>query len=153
MWHFLTGRTGRTIRGSAAVRHVFTAFMILANAALAWSPVPAHAGPSVVVRPGGIEPPVLNATTGQRVEFENRTGRAVHLEFEGDSRQHEVVQAPATGPFWVVFLRPGTHRYVVHVYAPRERTLAGVVEVAEDPQGSRETLDCDAAVPGVCVER
>lgn len=127
--------------------------LMIAVAVLAWSVVPAHAGGRVVVQPGGVEPTVLHTTTGIRVDFENRTGRAIHLEFEGDGGQHEVVQVPATGPFWVVFFRSGAHRYVVHVYEAKERTLPGVVEVAEDPQASPGTPACGVAVLGVCVER
>ena len=127
--------------------------LTIAVAALMWSVVAAYADERVVVQSGGVEPPVLHTTTGSRVDFENRTGRAIHLEFEGDGGRHEVVQVPATGPFWVVFHRTGTHRYVVHVYEAKERTLPGLVEVTENAQRPTETPACGVAVMGICVER
>lgn len=112
----------------------------------------AHAADTVLVLPGGVDPPVLHTMMGTRVAFENRTGRAVHLEFEGDGRLHEVVQRPATGPFWVVFHRPGIHRYVVHVYETTERTLPGAVDVAADAARPTPPAGCAVAVMGLCVE-
>ena len=120
--------------------------------ALAWQAVTADADMNVVIHPESIEPAVLRTTTGTRIEFENRTGRAVHLEFEGDPRLHEVVQAPATGPFWVTFNHPGQHRYVVHVYEPKERTLRGVVEVSQGTDQGGAPGACSVAVLGTCVQ-
>ena len=113
----------------------------------------AHADDTVIIQPSGVEPPVLHTTTGTRVEFANRTGRAVHLEFEGSRRLHEIVQNPTTGPFWVVFHEPGTHRYVVHVYETKERSLPGTVEVTADPRSPSPGPGCGVAVLGVCVEK
>ena len=117
------------------------------------STVGAHAGETVIVNSDAVEPLVLRTSTGVRVDFENRTGRAIHLEFEGGRGEHNVAQLPATGPFWAVFLRPGTHRYVVHVYEARERGLVGVIEVADEAKPASEVPDCDLAVMDVCVEQ
>jgi hypothetical protein len=116
---------------------------------------PARAGEVVVVvRPDGVEPRVLHATTGERVDFINRTGKLVHLQFKGDVRQHEVVQIPATGPIWVVFHRPGTHPYEVHAYVTDRdvRTLRGSVEVVEDPRHADPSPTCGITAMGVCIE-
>jgi hypothetical protein len=121
--------------------------------ALMGSAAPALGGETVVVTASAVDPPLLRTRTGVRVDFENRTGRAIHLEFEGGRGEHDVVQLPATGPFWVVFHRPGTHRYVVHVYEAKERGLAGVVEAADDAKPAGEVPSCDLAVMGVCVEK
>jgi hypothetical protein len=115
-------------------------------------PVPSLAGQSVLVRRDAVDPPVLRTTTGERVEFVNRTGRAVHVEFAGDARGHQVVQLPATGPIWVVFHRPGSHPYVIHVYELKERTLAGVVEVSEDPTHPWDSTTCSVTAMGACIE-
>ena len=106
-------------------------FLAMGLVGLLWSSAPAHGGETVIVTPGSVEPPVLRTRTGVRVDFENRTGRAIHLQFEGGRGEHDVVQLPATGPFLVVFLRPGTHRYVVHVYETKERGLVGGVCVEQ----------------------
>lgn len=114
--------------------------------------VPARGGEAIVVRGDAVEPSVLRATTGERVDFVNRTGRAVHVEFSADVPGHQVVQFPATGPIWVVFNRPGTHPYVIHVYERPERTLRGTVEVTEDPQQPWDSSSCGVSVMGACLE-
>ena len=119
---------------------------------LAWGAVPARGGEAIVVRGDAVEPLVLRATTGERVDFVNRTGRAVHVEFAADVGGHQVVQLPATGPIWVVFHRPGTHPYVIHVYERPERTLRGMVEVTEDPQQPWDSSSCGVSVMGACLE-
>ena len=122
-------------------------------AMIAFTAVPSRAGENIVVNPEAVVPTVLHTTIGERVDFVNRTGRAVHIEFAGDARGHRVVQIPATGPAWVVFLRQGTHPYVIHVYESKERTLAGVVEVREDPDYRSEYGTCSAVVMGICIEQ
>jgi len=116
---------------------------------------PACAGEVVVVvTPDGVEPRVLHATTGERVDFINRTGKPVHLQFKGDVRQHQVVQIPAIGPIWVVFHRPGTHPYEVHAYVTDRdvRTLTGSVEAVEDLRHAEPSLTCGITAIGVCIE-
>ena len=120
-------------------------------AASAWAVTSADTPDNVVVTPDAVEPAVLHTKTGERVDFVNRTGRAVHLQFGGDPGGHRVVQVPTTGPFWVVFHRPGAHPYVVHVYGAKERSLSGVVEVSEGRQES-ESPTCGVTAMGVCIE-
>ena len=107
----------------------------------------------IVIRATTIEPPVFRATMGQRVTFVKRVDLPVHVEFGVDPSQHQVVQIPGTGPIWAVFHRPGTHPYVVHIYATKTTTtLHGVVEVVEDPQHPRAPGTCAAVVMGDCIE-
>ncbi|MEK7387942.1 MAG: hypothetical protein AABZ83_16005, partial [candidate division NC10 bacterium] len=63
-----------------------------------------------------------------------------------------LVQFPADGPIWGIFYRPGTHAYVVHVYDDSTATLAGSVEVVEDPHQKYESPACVATIMGVCIE-
>jgi len=107
----------------------------------------------IVIRANAIEPHVFRATMGQRVNFVKRVDLPVHLEFGVDPSQHHVVQIPGTGPFWAVFHRPGTHPYVVHIYADKTTTtLNGIVEVVEDPQRPWKPGTCAAVVMGDCIE-
>jgi hypothetical protein len=107
----------------------------------------------IVIRANAIEPHVFRATMGQRVNFVKRVDLPVHLEFGVDPSQHHVVQIPGTGPFWAVFHRPGTHPYVVHIYADKTTTtLHGIVEVVEDPQRPWKPGTCAAVVMGDCIE-
>jgi hypothetical protein len=128
---------------------------VIGLAALAWAAAPARGDEAVVVRLDGIEPAVLRTTTGERVDFVNRTGRLVHVQFAGDDgRQHEVVQIPGTATIWAVFHRPGKHPYEVHVVIDgRERTLRGLVEVAEGAPRAVDPSACGVTVLGVCIER
>jgi len=107
----------------------------------------------IVIRANAIEPHVFRATMGERVNFVKRVDLPVHVEFGVDPGQHHVVQIPGTGPFWAVFHRPGTHPYVVHIYAAKTTTtLHGIVEVVEDPQHPWAPGTCAAFVMGVCIE-
>lgn len=143
MWDVLGGNGTRWLAG-----------IVIGLAALAWGASPARGGDAVVVRVDAIEPAVLRTTTGERVDFVNRTERMVHVEFTDDSRRHEVVQIPRTGTIWAVFHRPGEHPYVVHVVVDgRERALRGLVEVAEDAQAPVASPSCGVTVMGVCIER
>ena len=107
----------------------------------------------IVIRAYAIEPHVFRATMGQRVNFVKRVDLPVHVEFGLDPTQHNVVQVPRNGFIWAVFHRPGTHPYVVHIYADKTTTiLHGIVEVVEDPQRPWAPGTCAAVVMGVCIE-
>ena len=127
--------------------------LTLAVATCAVAPIAAHAQgvPQVVIENDRLEPKWLETLTGARVNFINRTGHPVHLQFSGDIRQHEVVQIPATGPIWAIFHRPGTHPYVVHVYNRQTRALPGVVSVTTDETHKWESGTCDVVVEGNCI--
>jgi plastocyanin len=128
--------------------------MVIALAALAWGVAPASAGATIAVQLNGVEPSLLRTTTGERVDFINRTERLVHVQFTDDSRRHEVVQIPGTGTIWAVFHRPGEHPYEVHVvFDGRERTLRGLVEVREGAPPPANPPSCGVTVMGVCIER
>jgi hypothetical protein len=127
--------------------------LTLAVATCAVAPIAAHAQgvPQVVIENDRLEPHWLETLTGARVNFINRTGHPVHLQFSGDIRQHEVVQLPATGPIWAIFHRPGTHPYVVHVYNGQTQALHGVVSVTTDETHKWQSGTCDVVVEGNCI--
>lgn len=128
--------------------------IVIGLAALAWGAAPASAGETIAVQLNGVEPPVLRAVTGERVDFVNRTARPVHVQFTDHRSRHEVVQIPRTGTIWAVFHRPGKHPYEVHVVVDgRERTLRGLVEVAEAAPRPVDPPACGVTVMGVCIER
>lgn len=114
----------------------------------------AHAAAEeIVIEATRLVPPVLHTTTGERVTFVNRSGRAAHVEFTRNGGEHHLVQIPASGPIWAIFHRPGTHAYVVHVdHGRRTDTLAGRVEVVEDPLHKYEAPWCEATIMGACIE-
>jgi plastocyanin len=116
------------------------------------APAAVRADETIVIEAVRLVPRALQATTGQRVTFVNRSGRMVHVEFARDGGEHHLVQVPAAGPIWAVFHRPGPHTYVVHVYGRETVTLPGVVEVVEDPHHKYESPACDVTVMGVCIE-
>ena len=119
----------------------------------AWMPPAWPADDEIVIRANAIEPHVFRATMGQRVNFVKRVDLPVHVEFGEDPGQHHVVQIPGNGPIWAVFHRPGTHPYVVHIYATKATTtLHGIVEVVEDPQHPWAPGTCGAVVMGECIE-
>lgn len=126
--------------------------LLLAVAMTSGLAVPAGAGGTIVVQPGGVEPPVLRVSTGERVAFVNRTGRPVHIQFAGDPREHRVVQIPVGGPIWAVFYRAGAHPFVVHVGDVPERALRGTVEAVASSPPSVEPPECSVLVMDVCVE-
>lgn len=117
------------------------------QASLAWS-----ADVEIVILPGALEPSRLRVVAGRRVEFVNRANAAAHVEFGGDAREHKIVQVPAAGPTWVIFYRPGTHPYVVHLYGPGAATLPGFVDVIEDPREPWTGSTCGAVILGECIE-
>lgn len=114
---------------------------------------PAGAGLQVVIETDRLEPKTLEAVTGERVTFVNRTGRPVHLQFSGELHGHDVVQVPATGPVWAVFHRPGSHPYIVHIYGREARALEGVVSVTSDATHLWQLGTCDVVVEGNCLAR
>ena len=140
-------RNARSAAMLRAARALAVAFIVMASSARL-----ARAGENIVVHSTAVEPAVLRTTSGERVDFVNGTGRAVHVEFKRDVRRHQVVQTPATGPIWVVFHRPGTHPYVIHVYEPKERTLSGMVEVTESPLQPWDSSTCGITAMGLCIE-
>ena len=116
-------------------------------------PVATRAEPSqIVIENDRLEPRMLETLTGERVNFVNRTGHPVHLQFSSDVRQHELVQIPLTGPAWAVFHRPGTHPYIVHIYERQTRALEGVVSVTTDATHQWQSGTCDVVVEGNCLE-
>jgi len=126
--------------------------MVLIGGAV-WVPSAWPAGEEIAIRANAIEPHVFRATMGQRVNFVKRVDLPVHVEFGVDPSQHHVVQMPWDGPIWAVFHRPGTHPYVVHIYATKTTTtLHGIVEVVEDPQRPWKPGTCAAVVMGDCIE-
>jgi hypothetical protein len=134
----------------AAIRVVFA--VVLLGGAASVSPAWSTDG-EIVIRTNAIEPHVFRATMGQRVNFVKQTDLPVHVEFGVDPSQHKVVQIPGTGPIWAVFNRPGTHPYVVHIYATKATTtLHGIVEVVEDPLHARRPGTCPVVVMGDCIE-
>lgn len=113
----------------------------------------AEATNEIVIEASVIEPSVLRTLSGKRVDFVNRAKTLVHVEFAGDARQHDLIQVGPSAPVWVVFHRPGTHAYVVHVgVPPNVRTLSGLVEVAEDLESSELPSTCGFTVMGECFE-
>ena len=116
-------------------------------------PTPARPEPAaqIVIENDRLEPRMFETLTGERVDFVNRTGHPVHLQFVGDIRQHEVIQIPVTGPAWAVFHRPGTHPHVVHIYERQTRALEGVVSVTTDATHQWQTTTCDVVVEGDCL--
>lgn len=115
-------------------------------APLAWS-----ADSEVVIRAGALEPHVLRAVAGERVNFVKRVGHPVHVEF-GEDPGHQVFHVPAAEPIWAIFHRPGTHPYVVHIYDGKPTVLHGVVEVRENPERPWGLGTCAAVVMEQCVE-
>jgi hypothetical protein len=132
---------------------VRAAFAVALIAGAAWAPPAWPEDGEIVIQANAIEPHYFRTTMGQRVNFVKRVDLPVHVEFGVDPRQHQVVQIPATGPIWAVFHRPGTHPYVVHIYATKTTTtLHGVVEVVENPQHPWAPGTCGAVVMGDCIE-
>jgi hypothetical protein len=108
-------------------------------------------GSGIIIENDRLEPRTLETLTGQRVNFVNRTGHPVHLQFSSDVRQHEVIQIPATGPVWAIFHLPGTHPYIVHIYGRETRALDGVISVTADEMHQWQSRTCDVGVEGNCI--
>ena len=125
----------------------------LAVVAAGLAPMTAGGDPAsqVIIESDRLDPRTLETLTGERVDFVNRTGRPVHLQFSGELRRHDVVQVPMTGPLWAVFHRPGTHPYVVHIYGREIRALEGVVSVTTDETHQWQSGTCDVVVEDNCL--
>jgi len=105
----------------------------------------------VVITATALEPRVLKTTTAQRVTFVNRSGQAVHVEFQGRSDQHHVLWV--ADQIWARFHSAGVHQYVVHFPAGRRRDLRGWVEVGHLPQPEGEVHTCTGvSVMENCIE-
>jgi hypothetical protein len=131
-----------------------TAWFVAISATLLLASSRAPAAPAeILITAAGVEPRVFRAVAGQRVEFMKRVDAPVHAEFGWDPGQHHVYQIPGTGPVWAIFHRPGTHRYVVHIYRGNAvDVLHGIVEVVEDPRHPWGPGSCGAVVMGDCLE-
>lgn len=137
----------------SAVALLARAMLLVGLVAITFQAPPAwSAEGEVIIRATALEPPVLRAVAGQRVNFVKRVDRSVHVEFGVDPSAHQVFQMPATGPIWAIFHRPGTHPYVVHVYDRKTTALHGLVEVVEDPERPWGPGTCGAIVLEVCIE-
>jgi hypothetical protein len=136
------------------MRSAQIAFFAVVLATLTLAPPPSSAAPpEVVINATSVEPHVLHTVTGQRVDFVKRVDVPAHVEFGEDPSQHHVYQLSVSGPIWVIFHRPGTHPYTVHIYGGKTTTsLHGIVEVAEDPQRPWERGTCGTVVMEDCVE-
>jgi hypothetical protein len=105
----------------------------------------------VVITSESVAPSVLRTTTGERVNFVNRTGRSVHVEFVGDPREHRLMQVPVAGVAWVVALRPGRHPYAVHFYDAARTELHGSLDATGDTVTTNPEA-CAVAIMGACLE-
>jgi len=123
--------------------------------ALTATPQTTQAAPDPVVvqiRTDRLEPRVVQATTAQRVVFVNRTGRIVHVQFQGkEGARHHVYQVP--GEIWAVVHYAGPHLYVVHFETDPKRELRGVVEVGHAPESESGLPTCrSVTVRGDCLD-
>lgn len=107
--------------------------------------------PRVVITATALEPRVLQTTTAQQVMFVNRSGQAVHVEFQGRSEQRHVFWV--TDQIWARFHNAGVHQYVVHFSLSRGRDLRGWVEVGHVPEPEGELHTCTwVSVMENCIE-
>ena len=119
--------------------------------AAALAPAAARADDEVVIEGTGLRPPLVRTTTSRRVTFINRSGRIARLQFLGDAGDDRAFEVPVQ--LWVVFDRPGRHRYLVHLGTERDAvTLQGTVEVVKQGAGSLDPPTCDSVtLPGMKV--
>ncbi len=104
----------------------------------------------VVITASELQPRVFQATTAEPVTFVNRSGRPVHVEFQGRRDQHHVFRV--ADRIWARFHSAGPHLYVVHFQGAGE-ALRGVVEVGHAPAAEGEAAICSGlAVMGNCLE-
>jgi hypothetical protein len=119
--------------------------------AAALAPAAARADDEVVIVGTGLRPPLVRTTTSHRVTFINRSGRIARLQFLGDAGDDRAFEVPVQ--LWVVFDRPGRHRYRVYLGTERDAvTLQGTVEVVKQGAGSLDPPTCDSVtLPGMKV--
>lgn len=116
------------------------------------APPAALAADDIIIEATTLRPPLLRTTAGHRVNFINRSGRMVHVEFLHDPAKHQVIQVP--DQIWTIFHESGRHPYVVHFPEARSLDLYGVVEVMADPRGRPDPQACvGITVMGTCLER
>ena len=130
---------------------ILSLWAVLAMAALVPSGAAAAAPDEVVIRAESVEPSVLRTVTGRRVEFTARVSAPVHVEFGDAPSHHQVYQMPAAAPIWVIFHRPGTHPYTVHIYGRQTVALEGVVSVTTDETHQWQSGTCDVLVEDNCI--
>lgn len=105
----------------------------------------------VVIEATQLQPRVLQTTTAQKVTFLNRSGQAVHVEFQRRKDQHHVFQV--ADRIWARFHSAGPHLYVVHFPAAPGRDLRGVIEVRHVPQREGDVPGCAGlSVMDMCLE-
>jgi len=138
-------------RARCSSRLVAAAAVVAAFLPAALAPAAAGADDEVVIEGTGLHPPLVRTTTSRRVTFINRSGRIARLQFLGDSGDHRAFEVPVQ--LWVVFDRPGRHRYLVHLGTEGEAvTLQGTVEVVKQGAGSLDPPTCDSVtLPGMKV--
>jgi len=116
---------------------------------------PPALGGEITIEADGLQPPVLFVESEREVNFVNRSGRLVHVEFQHrglDQHQHHLVQV--VDRIWAVFHQAGAHRYAVHFLDPRMKDLEGAVVVGENRYGGPDPSECGGVtVMGACLER
>ena len=114
-------------------------------------PVASRADDEVLIEGTRLRPPLVKTTTSGRVTFINRSGRIARLEFPGDPGDPRLFDVAVQ--LWVVFDRPGLHRYLVHLgTGTKAVTLRGTVEVVKQGTGSTDPPTCDSVtLPGLKV--
>ena len=109
----------------------------------------------ILIDANALHPEVLMTEPEHRVQFTNRSGHAVHIQFtmrNPNGEQHHIVQVP--NQIWAMFHQVGRHPYVVHFLDHTAPDLWGAVEVVGDPYGRPDPLVCNGiTVMGACLER
>jgi hypothetical protein len=107
----------------------------------------------VIIEATGLRPQVLRTEPEHKVQFVNRSGKPIHIQFlMGDGEQHHIFQVPDR--IWAIFHQIGWHRYVVHFLEHETQKLEGAVEVVGDPYGGPDPRVCSGiTVQGACIER
>jgi hypothetical protein len=114
---------------------------------------PGTAAEPIVVGPGLLRPSAAFVKAETWLEFVNRSGLPVHVEFfDRSGEQHHVIHEPDR--IWAIFHRPGRHLFVVHFLDRKHADLHGAVDVGEGPHGGPDPLLCSWITPmGGCLER
>ena len=88
----------------------------------------------IVIESAGLRPEVFRTSIERNTLFHNRSDRPIDVTFDGYAGQHHVSEV--RGQLWVIFHRPGKHRYVVRFSDSEADHLHGVVHV--EPASARE---------------